>query len=132
MSVVKSIKLFFQEGTSDKVYYATILDDGGTYTVAVEWGRRGSKLNTGNKAVKVALAQAEKVYARLVREKTNKGYQEVTDDVQPAAVAPPVGQGSGSRVGGRRKSMGRAAQLLLAMEEDELESMLSNDKVIAQ
>lgn len=132
-TVIKSVKLFFQEGNSDKVYHATIIETApGTYTVAVEWGRRGSRLNTGNKAVGVSLEAAEKAYARLVREKTNKGYQEITDAVQPAAVAPPEGQGSGSKVQGRRKRTGVAAQLLESIEEEELEKYLTDEKVIAQ
>jgi bifunctional non-homologous end joining protein LigD len=74
MATIKSIELFFQEGSSDKVYNATILEDGGKFTVAVAWGRRGSKLNTGSKAVKVSRADADKMFERLVREKRGKGY----------------------------------------------------------
>ena len=44
MKAVRSIELFFQEGSSDKVYFATILEDASSYTVKVEWGRRGSAL----------------------------------------------------------------------------------------
>lgn len=133
MTVVRSIKLFFQEGSSDKVYNATILDEGeGTYSVEVEWGRRGSKLSRGKKAVKVTLAAAEKAYAKLVREKTSKGYEEQSETVQPQAVAPPEGQGSGSRVTGVREKVGQAAQLLNAIEADELGKWLADDRVIAQ
>jgi hypothetical protein len=48
MPVIKSIQLFFQEGSSDKVYNATMIEDGGKFTVSVEWGRRGARLNTGS------------------------------------------------------------------------------------
>jgi bifunctional non-homologous end joining protein LigD len=132
MSPVKSIQLFFQEGSSDKVYYATILEDAGTYTVKVEWGRRGSGLNQGNKAVKVSLAAANKTFDKLVREKTSKGYQPITDAVQPAAVAPPEGQGSGSKVTGKRAKVGYSAQLLNAIEDRELEKFLRDDDYVAQ
>lgn len=133
MTVVRAIKLFFQEGSSDKVYNATILDEGGgTYSVEVEWGRRGAKLSRGKKAVKVALAAAEKAYDKLVREKTSKGYEELTEIVQPQAVAPPEGQGSGSRATGVREKVGQAAQLLNPIEPDELHGLLANDRVIAQ
>jgi len=132
MSPVKSIKLFFQEGSSDKVYYATILEDAGTYTVKVEWGRRGSTLNQGNKAVKVSLEAAQKTFDKLVREKTGKGYQPITDEVQPAAVAPPEGQGSGSKVTGKRAKVGYAAQLLNPIEDHELERFLKDDGYVAQ
>jgi bifunctional non-homologous end joining protein LigD len=133
MAVVRSIKLFFQEGSSDKVYNATLLDEGdGKYSVEVEWGRRGAKLSRGRKANKVSLAAAEKAYAKLVREKTSKGYEELTEVVQPQAVAPPQGQGSGSRATGVREKIGQAAQLLNPIEHDELEAWLVDDRVIAQ
>ena len=77
MAAVRSVKLFFQEGVSDKLYCATIVEDGGLYTVKVEWGRRGSTLSQGNKAVKVPLAAAEKTFDKLVREKTGKGHQPI-------------------------------------------------------
>jgi bifunctional non-homologous end joining protein LigD len=133
MTVLRSVKLFFQEGTSDKVYNATLIDEGGgKYSVEVEWGRRGAKLSTGRKANKVSLAAAEKAYAKLVREKTSKGYEELTETVQPQAVAPPEGQGSGSRATGVREKVGQAAQLLNPIEHDDLEDWLANEGVIAQ
>lgn len=132
MSVIKEIELFYQEGTSDKVYNAMIVKDGDAYTVKVAWGRRGSTLNTGAKAVKVALAVAQKKFDSLVREKTNKGYQAITEVVQPAAVAPPVGEGSGSKAPRARARIGHAAQLLTAIEEHELEQFLADDAMIAQ
>jgi len=132
VSTVKSIKLFYQEGSSDKVYHASIIKDGAAYTVTCEWGRRGSSLQQGSKAVRVPLAKAEQKFASLVREKTNKGYQEITDTVQPAAVAPPEGEGSGSKVTGKRAKVGFAAQLTQELEESHLSKFLSNDDIVAQ
>lgn len=132
MKVIQSTQLFFQEGTSDKLYHATIVEDGGAYTVQVQWGRRGAKLNEGHKALRVSRAEAEKTFAKLVREKTGKGYQPVTEDVKPAEVAPPEGEGSGSKVTGKRAKVGRPAQLLNPIEEDALEAYLTNDAIVAQ
>jgi len=133
VSVKKSIELFFQEGTSDKLYHARIVETApGKHDVEVEWGRRGSSLNKGKKAVGVTLDAAEKTYAKLVREKTGKGYQEIAGDVKPAVVAPPEGQGSGSKVQGTRAKVGRVAQLLNAIEEEAVERLLADDAVIAQ
>jgi bifunctional non-homologous end joining protein LigD len=133
MTVIRAIQLFFQEGSSDKVYNATILDEGGDkYSVEVEWGRRGSKLSRGRKANKVSLAAAEKAYDKLVREKTSKGYEELTEVVQPQAVAPPEGQGSGSRATGVREKLGQAAQLLNPIEAEDVPKLLADDRVIAQ
>ena len=97
MRPIKTVHLFFQEGTSDKVYNATLFEDAGAYSVHVTWGRRGGSLQKGHKAVRVSRAQAERTFDQLVREKRNKGYEEVSATVKPAAVAPPVGQGSGSK-----------------------------------
>jgi len=133
MNIKKAVELFFQEGTSDKVYHAKIVETApGKHDVEVEWGRRGSGLNKGKKAVGVSLEAAEKTYAKLVREKTGKGYQEITAEVKPAAVAPPEGEGSGSKVQGKRAKVGRVAQLLNAVDEDVLEKLLADDAMIAQ
>lgn len=92
MGTIRKIELFFQEGTSDKVYDAKIVEDGpGTFTVHVEWGRRGSSLNTGAMAERVTRAAADQKFDSLVREKTGKGYQAIAAAVKPAAVAPPEG-----------------------------------------
>ncbi|HET9993505.1 MAG TPA: WGR domain-containing protein [Kofleriaceae bacterium] len=134
MAAIKSIELFFQEGASDKVYNARIVDDGGgKFTVTCEWGRRGAKLNTGSKAVRVSRAEADKMFDRLVREKRGKGYEERTNAHQPAAVAPPEGAGSGSRVTGKRAKVGHAAQLLTAIDDEVgLAKFLADDAVVAQ
>ena len=130
---VKSIQLFFQEGSSDKVYNAQIVKDGDAYTVHCQWGRRGSSLQQGSKAVRVPLAVAQRKFDSLVREKTGKGYQAISDDVQPAAVAPPEGQGSGSKVTGKRARVGIKAQLAESIDDDDLlAKFLADDSVVAQ
>lgn len=129
----KEVKLFFQEGNSDKVYYARIVPAGAhVYDVVVQWGRRGSTLSSGQKAVKVSLEKAQVTLARLVREKMNKGYEAMSGTLKPAEVAPPVGEGSASKAGGIRKRVGRVAQLLNPVEVHEVERLLSDDKVLAQ
>lgn len=132
MSAIKSVQLFFQEGSSDKVYNAEIVKDGDAYTVRCAWGRRGSTLNQGSKAVKVSLDAATRKFESLVREKRSKGYEEITASAAPAAVAPPEGQGSGSKVTGKRARVGLAAQLLNAIDDDELERYLGDSDHIAQ
>lgn len=128
----RTIELFFQEGSSDKIYRAEIVEEGGFYTVKVAWGRRGSKLNEGNKAVGVSAEAAVKKFESLVREKRAKGYEEHTETHKPAAVAPPEGEGSGSRATGRRERVGPEAQLLNPIDVDEVERFLSDDAHIAQ
>ena len=63
--------------------------------------------------MKVSLAVAEKKFESCVREKRNKGYEEKTAAVKPAAIAPPQGQGSGSKAGGMQRALvGHKAPLL--------------------
>jgi bifunctional non-homologous end joining protein LigD len=130
--VVRSVELFFQEGSSDKVYQAKIVGAGATFSVVVAWGRRGATLNEGKKAINVSRADADKTFDRLVREKRGKGYEEITANVKPAAVAPPEGAGSGSKVGGKRAKVGLAAQLLNPLDDDDLAHVLADDAMVAQ
>jgi len=133
MKLVRTTALFFQEGTSDKVYIACLhAEDDGTFTVEVEWGRRGAALNKGKKAVKVSRVAADKAMDRLVREKKNKGYEEIATDTQPAAVAPPEGEGSGTRATGIRKRIGVGAQLLNAIEAVAADALLDDAMHVAQ
>jgi bifunctional non-homologous end joining protein LigD len=131
---VKRVELFFQEGSSDKVYNATLVDEGdGKFSVLVEWGRRHGPLNKGSKAVKAPREKAEKELAKVIHEKTKKGYQEITAEIAPAPVAPPMGEGSGTRVAGPgRKKTGQAAQLLNAIEEEALDELFEDSKYVAQ
>ncbi|MBX7171685.1 MAG: WGR domain-containing protein [Pyrinomonadaceae bacterium] len=76
MKLVRQSKLFFKEGNSDKVYEVDLCEIGGNYVVNFRYGRAGTALKEGTKTTSpVALAEAEKVFNKLVSEKTNKGYQ---------------------------------------------------------
>lgn len=76
MKLVRQTKLFFKEGTSDKVYEVDLCEIGGNYVVNFRYGRRGTELKEGVKTTSpVSLAEAEKVFNKLVEEKTKKGYQ---------------------------------------------------------
>lgn len=132
--IVRSIELFFQEGSSDKVYNAQIVEEyASSYTVKVQWGRRGSSLQEGTKAVKVSRTVAERKFESCVREKRSKGYEEKTAAVKPAAFAPPVGKGSGSKAGGTQRAIvGHKAQLLNPIDDSQLDAYLANDNMIAQ
>lgn len=133
MGIVKTIELFFQEGTHDKVYNASlVVEDDGTYSVDVSWGRRNAAVNKGKKASHTSQAEAEKQLAKVVREKTSKGYQLITAALQPAEVAPPVGQGSGTLAPSAKKKVGFEAQLLEPIAEHEVEAMLESDTYVAQ
>src|SRR5215468_331715 len=75
MKLIRQTKLVFQEGRSDKVYEVDLCEVGANrYVVNFRYGRRGANLKEGAKTAQpVALAEAEKVFASLVAEKTRKG-----------------------------------------------------------
>ena len=73
---LESITLYFREGSSDKVYQASLeKEPGGRFVVNFAYGRRGGTMNTGTKTAQpVGMDEARTIYDRLVREKTAKGY----------------------------------------------------------
>lgn len=75
MKLIKQIRLFFQEGNSDKVYEIDLCQVGDGYVVNFRYGRRGASLKEGTKTIfPVDLAEAEKVFSALEQEKRKKGY----------------------------------------------------------
>jgi bifunctional non-homologous end joining protein LigD len=48
---VQSVSLYYREGSSDKEYHASIEPAGPRFVVNFAYGRRGSTLNTGNRAI---------------------------------------------------------------------------------
>lgn len=118
---VKSISLFFKEGSSDKEYHAQIEEAGGGYVVNFQYGRRGAALQSGTKtASPVDIASAEKIYNKLVSEKTGKGYTPMQSGT-PFAGNANAGAQSGMQV-----------QLLNPIEENEVEYYLSHPDWVAQ
>src|SRR5271163_1362585 len=73
-----AISLYFREGSSDKVYHAQIVPNGDNlYSVNFQYGRRGSTLQAGSKtAAPITLAEARKIFDKLVAEKKARGYTE--------------------------------------------------------
>src|SRR4051794_765162 len=57
--------LYFREGSSDKVYQATLEPQDGGYVVNFAYGRRGATMQTGTKAVTaVNLDAARAIYEK--------------------------------------------------------------------
>lgn len=78
MHLVRQTKLHFKEGNSDKVYEVDLCEINGKYLVNFRYGRFGTELKEGSKtASPVELAEAEKVFQKLVDEKARKGYHVV-------------------------------------------------------
>ncbi len=72
----EKITLYFKQGSSDKVYHASLEEAGNnTFVVNFAYGRRGATLNTGTKTqTPVEYAAAKKIYDKLVKSKTSEGY----------------------------------------------------------
>lgn len=71
----ESVTLYYREGSSDKVYQASIEPRDHNFVVNFAYGRRGSTMQTGSKtADPVDFDTAKHIYDKLVREKTAKGY----------------------------------------------------------
>jgi len=88
--------LYYREGASDKVYQASIVPYHGSgyahasFLVTFAFGRRGSTLTTGQKTPQpVSLAEAQKIHAKLIKDKKAKGYTEDTSGT-PAPVMQPA------------------------------------------
>ncbi len=76
----ENITLYYRQGGSDKIYSACIEDKDGGHVVNFAFGRRGNTLQTGTKNfTPVSFDEAKKIYDKLVREKTAKGYSPGTN-----------------------------------------------------
>ena len=121
--MMKSASLYFREGSSDKVYHATVEEKGGGHVVNFEYGRRGGHMTTGSKTSSpVSLAEAVKVWEKLVNSKLAKGYRHMTDASQgtiPQAELPET-------------PTEIQCCLLNPVDEDECERLLDDPQWVAQ
>ena len=67
-------ELYFRQGGSDKVYHLQLENVQDRWSVQAQWGRRGSTLQSDLKTSDVPYEEAKRVYDRILREKTGKGY----------------------------------------------------------
>lgn len=71
----KRITAFCKEGGSDKEYSLWLEGDGNAFVVNFQYGRRGGTQTPGTKTkAPVTLAEAEKIYDKILKEKLGKGY----------------------------------------------------------
>jgi predicted DNA-binding WGR domain protein len=80
MNITMGANLHYLAGSSDKVYNIQLIHDGkgDLYSVHTQWGRRGSTLRSAIKVSAVPLNTAEATYYALYRQKTGKGYKDIT------------------------------------------------------
>jgi bifunctional non-homologous end joining protein LigD len=108
----ETIDLYFQQGSSDKVYHLQLEGAEEQWTVKAQWGRRGSALQSDAKVSSVLYEEAKRVYDRIIREKTGKGYliaQATTNGNSPISVGLPA----------VKEHSGHAPELLTPIEEPE-------------
>lgn len=86
MKLIRSTRLVFGEGRSDKVYEIDLCEVGPDQLVVnFRYGKRGATLKDGSKtALPVARAEAERIYEKLVRQQHDKGYVSA-ESREPAA-----------------------------------------------
>ena len=113
------VTLYYQAGSSDKVYQAAIEPAGGHFVVNFAYGRRGATLSTGTKTSwPVDYDTARKIHAKLVGEKKAKGYTEGADGTPYEHTD--------------RQASGILPQLPNPVEEAEGEALLRDDSYCAQ
>jgi bifunctional non-homologous end joining protein LigD len=105
-------ELYFRQGSSDKVYHLQLENVDDKWSVQAQWGRRGSALQNDVKANGVPYEEAKRVYDRILREKTGKGYQiaqATTNGDAPISVGLPAS----------KEQSGHVPELLTPIEEPE-------------
>ncbi|MGB9067515.1 MAG: WGR domain-containing protein [Candidatus Acidiferrales bacterium] len=112
------IDLYYQQGSSDKVYHLQLENVEEQWSVNAQWGRRGSTLQSDSKARGVPYEEAKRVFDRVLREKMGKGYRvaETNGDASPAiSVGMPT-----------KEFSGHAPELLTPIEEREALDLVPN------
>jgi bifunctional non-homologous end joining protein LigD len=111
-----SVALFCQLGGSDKEYHLSIEAKGDGFVVNFANGRRGGALRAGTKTTSpVALDAANKIYAKVLKEKLGGGYT--------------VGEGKAAFAGTDMEARvsGLLPQLLNEVDRAEMERLILND-----
>jgi len=74
-TLMEHITLYYRQGSSDKVYAASIQPKDDGHLVLFQYGRRGAALQSGQKTSRpVTYGEAKTIYDKLIREKLAKGY----------------------------------------------------------
>jgi len=120
----KSISLFFKSGNSNKEYHIQLEKSGDGFVVNFQYGRVGNALQSGTKTpTPVSEVEAEKIYAKLEKEKRAKGYDDNGEKKNDF---------SGQVNDEVRKEVIQLPQLLNTIEEDEVERFINDDDYVSQ
>jgi bifunctional non-homologous end joining protein LigD len=114
------ITLHYREGSSDKVYQASLVEFNGLWEIHFAYGRRGAAMATGKKTLTpVPKAEAMRIWDRLIAEKMKKGYREMGETIGSHTVAVP-------------ETTGILPQLLNAVDEEDVDVLLEDDRFLMQ
>ena len=108
----EKVSLYYQQGSSDKVYHLQLETAEGGWSVNAQWGRRGSSLQSDTKATGSTYEEAKHIFDRVLREKTGKGYRLVESNGDTATQAIALGIPT-------KEFSGHAPELLTPIEERE-------------
>jgi len=78
--IQKASDLYFRDSSinSDKEYHLRIVETfGAQFMVQFSYGRRGSRLNTGDKGTYSTFMEAERMFNNIERVKISHGYQKI-------------------------------------------------------
>ena len=110
---MEQVTLYYRQGSSDKIYQASIEPRGNQFVVNFAYGRRGTTLQTGTKTqAPVNYDTAKGIFEKLIKEKTAKGYT-------PGKNGTPYQQTEKED-----RNSGIQCQLLNAIDESELQRVL--------
>jgi len=128
--IIQQSTLYYQEGSSDKVYKTWIEEDtsSNSFVVNFAFGRRGSTMQTGTKTKRpTTKSQALSVYSKLVDSKLAKGYEEGSPSSDYRLDMP-------KKITSNKEETPRILpQLLTPIEnQKELTKLLSDDNWVAQ
>ena len=126
-SPLPQIGLEYREGSSDKVYRVAVEAADGGYIVSFAYGRRGAMLSTGTKTpVPVERDEACRIYDKLVRSKTAKGYKPIDGHSG--------GTGMETAQSAQREDTGLRAQLLNPVDDtpESVDDYLTQSRWCAQ
>ena len=112
---MEHITLYYRQGSSDKIYQASIMPKDNGYVVQFQYGRRASALQSGQKnPLPVPCAEAKRNYDKLISEKLAKGYS-------PGEDGTPYQQTDNDA-----RTTGIQCQLLNPIEEDQVERLIAD------
>jgi bifunctional non-homologous end joining protein LigD len=123
LKIVDQEDLYFKDSSSDKEYHVYLVDEGQSYSVKCEYGRRGNTLQTVYKIQNVRMSVARAKFTKAVSEKRTKGYTS-------GITAKPYTQ---TTLRNSKAALSNwLPQLLRETEESDLEELFKDDAWIMQ